>query len=68
MQLSANDVTVVSIGSLMKDVDFQIKVDRKQLDVLCDDLYKRIAALSAHPNLNPNRIPIPVHNDRRPIR
>jgi len=44
MQLSANEVTVVSIGSLMNDKDFQVKVERKELDELCSDLYSKIAA------------------------
>jgi molecular chaperone DnaK (HSP70) len=43
MQLSANEMTVVSIGSLMNDVDFQLKVERKKLDELCNDLYGKIA-------------------------
>jgi len=43
MQLSANEVTVVSIGSLMNDVDFTLKVERKELDDLCKDLYAKIA-------------------------
>jgi len=43
MQLSANDMTVVSIGSLMNDVDFQLKVERTKLDELCNDLYSKIA-------------------------
>jgi len=43
MQLSANEMTVVSIGSLMNDIDFQLKVDRKQLDELCSELYAQIA-------------------------
>jgi molecular chaperone DnaK (HSP70) len=44
MQLSANDMTIVSIGSLMNDKDFKLKVERKQLDELCADLYTKIAA------------------------
>jgi len=35
-------VTVVSIGSLMNDKDFQLKVDRDTLDELCKDLYAKI--------------------------
>ena len=34
---------MVSIGSLMNDKDFSLKVERKKLDELCADLYTKIA-------------------------